>query len=509
MPTKDEDLAIVSLLTSHIADVLPYFRLPYFLDLFPTRRKAVEWAVAFADTNQTTPKLALLKKQFPAVNTLLQAEPLPYCFSQLKDQYIDTIAANTGQKMSEALEQKNNQDLIKHAQALTDLVSIADKPLGATADDSDTFVEQLGASLDKDAALALKCTPTDFKPLDDEDGGGLRPGHLYVLASLVNLGKTYVSLKMADNNRKHGARVLYTSTEMPREDLLKRALCVRYGLNANEFIKRVQPQASIDAGVSKLDWYKGMLQKVQTLVDADKCTGKLFVRGNDEGVLQPRQIRADCKELSIDVVYIDAAQDIRDDKLTKERTPCLYNALAELNSLANALHVALVFTVQLDSEVEKKGLSQGNLNRIQWAQAFAQKAHIVVSMLGQRDAAFRDMSIEKGRDGGAGRKFWLSYVFPNVTIEATCKPPGTLADLDPSASPAETLAELAAALSATDDPAPSSSPVSLPPPVKRLASPPARIAPGDAQNAPRLPSSPYQTRRDQKAKGKPPFRKKP
>ena len=507
MASKDEDLALVSLLSAHAADCLPYLRRKTFLDQFPTRRSAAKWVFDFWESSGTMPKLALLKKHFPAVVTLQQAEPLPYVFGLLKDQYIETVTANAGNEMTESMEKKDYAEFIKNSQKLIDMVEEAERPLGATADDSDNFVEQIGARMDQNSALALKVMPTLFGPFDEEDGGGLRPGHLYVVASLVNLGKTYVSLQMAENIRAAGYRVLYVSTEMPKEDLLKRALAVRYHLDVNQFIKMVQPKKSLDAGESKADWYKGFLQTVQNKIDADTTTGKLFIRGSDEGVLVPRQIKSDVKELGIDAVFIDAAQDIRDDRGSKERVQALYNALAEINSLANACHVSVLMTVQLDPEVEKKGLTQGNLNRVQWAQAFAQKCHIQMSMLGQRDADFRDMSIDKGRDGGAGRKFWLTFKFPEVCITATAKPPGTLQDLDDSAKPVSSIADLDSALSSLSAPLPTSTPaqppaVSAPPPAARKVPvrvgskpPPAIAVPEPASEGQK---SPYQIRQEHK-----------
>jgi replicative DNA helicase len=513
MSTKDEDLALVSILSAHPADVLPYLHLPFFKDLFPTRSAASKWVLSFWDTNRQLPRLALLKKTFPAINTLQQAEPIAHAIGVLRQQYVGAVAFAAGEKMTDAMDKNDVQLFLKHARAMDELLTVADKPVQSAADDSSNFIEQLGLALDKDAALSLKVMTTGFKPVDDEDGGGLRPGHIYVLASLVNLGKTYVSLQLAENIRKAGYRVLYVSTEMTKEDLMLRAHAVRFGLNVNELIKREQPQSSISAGESREDWYKRLLQSVQAKIDADKSPGKLFISGCDEGVLTPRQLKADAKIHGVDVVFIDAAQDIRDSALTKERTPALYNAVSELNQMVKGMNLALFVTVQLDSEVEKKGLTQGNLNRIQWAQVFAQKAHVVFSMLGSRDSDFRDMSVDKTRDGKAGRKFWLTFKFPCVEITATTKTPGSLDDLE-DAKPAETLAELEAALSSNGPPDPPASqpapPASQSTPPK-MREPPKKVteqpvdAPSDDDDAET--SSPYKRRREEKAAKKLPRRR--
>lgn len=496
MPTKDEDLAIVSLLTAHPADILPYFNLTYFHDLFPTRGKVIEWIEDFLEKNGSFPKINIVKKHFPVVDTLLKAEPFPYCYDVLKQQYVDTVASKAGTEMTDSLDKKDLATFIKHTQNLADLISTATLPVSAATADVSEFIQELGASLDKDATKALKVMPTGLGPLDDADGGGLRPGHLYVIASLVNLGKTYVSLRIADGLTKSGFTVDYYSLEMTAEDIKKRALAVQYNLNVDEFINNEQPKASVDAGESKLDWYKKLLQDVQTKIDADKRKGKLYVRGCDEGFIQPRHVRSDIKQHNPDVIIVDAAQDLRDNKSSKERTPALYNALGEMNAIANTTGVAIVFTVQLDAEIEKKGLTKGNLTRIAWGQVFAQKAHIVITMLGDRASETRDMRIEKTRNGKPGRAFWLSFKFPCVSIEASTTAPGTLAELDQAVSgkdPAvSTLSELEQAFKqdveepAVSTPAPAivripPTKISVPPPVPAEPDPTDGLSPYEAK----------------------------
>jgi hypothetical protein len=144
---------------------------------------------------------------------------------------------------------------------------------------------------------------------------------------------------------------------------------------------------------------------------------------------------------------------------------------------------------------------------------FAQKAHVVFSMLGSRDSDFRDMSVDKTRDGKAGRKFWLTFKFPCVEITATTKTPGSLDDLE-DAKPAETLAELEAALSSNGPPDPPASqpapPASQSTPPK-MREPPKKVteqpvdAPSDDDDAET--SSPYKRRREEKAAKKLPRRR--
>jgi replicative DNA helicase len=452
MSAQEEDELLVAVLLSHPADVLPLFRVSYYLDLFPIRRKAAEWVRDYFETSQQLPKTSLLKRTFPQVNTLLHPPAYHHCLEVLTNNYTESIALTFGEKMTDAMEAKDNKTFIELSQKMTQQIDVATQPLEASGVEVGDFLVQLEARLDKDAASFTKATPSGFKPLDDEDGGGLRPGHIYVIASLINLGKTYVSITIGENIRKAGGTALYYSCEMPKEDICKRSLAVRYGLNVNEFIKQEQPAASIQAGEDKITWVKSMLASVKAIQAQDKATGKMIVCGGQEANLCPRIIRADVAQHSPDVVIIDAGQDLRDDQGTKERTPALYNAVSQLNHLCISQGFAVVVTVQLDPEVEKKGLTKSNLNRVSWGQMWAQKCHIFMTMLGERSLPYREMTVEKSRDGVSSRKFWLSFNFPNVKIEATTQPPGTLADIDLSGEAPETIAELQAALEAAQAP---------------------------------------------------------
>jgi len=305
-------------------------------------------------------------------------------------------------------------DYVKIAEEMADKIRTVRAPVQSTAMDASTWTEQQLAELDKDASKVMRMLPTGMPPLDRELGGGLCGGRLYVMSSLISLGKTYVSLAMAENIRKNPARVGFFSMEMSKSDIAERAMCLRYGMNVDQFIKKVMPPGIT---LSREDWYKGILQVRRSLEKLDTCTGKLFIRDN-QGIVNPKMIRSDVKELGLNAVFIDAAQDLRDNNLTKERTMGLYSSLSELNVLAAESSIPIFMTVQLTAEVEQKGIQKGNLTRIQWGQVFAQKAHIVMTMLGDRSTTRREVTIDKSRDGQPGRPFIINMQFPDVSITA-------------------------------------------------------------------------------------------
>lgn len=66
--------------------------------------------------------------------------------------------------------------------------------------------------------------PTGFGPLDNMLGGGLKPGHLVILAARPSVGKSSFALGVGIGAAKKNAPTLFKSLEMPDEELADRAI---------------------------------------------------------------------------------------------------------------------------------------------------------------------------------------------------------------------------------------------------------------------------------------------
>jgi replicative DNA helicase len=64
---------------------------------------------------------------------------------------------------------------------------------------------------------------TGFKYIDNKFNGGLYPG-LYCIGAISSLGKTALTLQIADNIAESGQPVLFFSLEMPKDELISRSL---------------------------------------------------------------------------------------------------------------------------------------------------------------------------------------------------------------------------------------------------------------------------------------------
>ena len=78
--------------------------------------------------------------------------------------------------------------------------------------------------------VAVVC-PTGLRWLDDQVGGGLRPGQLFYLGARSGSGKSVLACQIAIAGVNAGKRVLYASLEMPRDEVLERLACTHGGVN--------------------------------------------------------------------------------------------------------------------------------------------------------------------------------------------------------------------------------------------------------------------------------------
>lgn len=422
MSTNDEDRALVSIIASHEADVLKYTRLSYFKELFPARQRIATFIANYLDTSGHVPSMKVVRRKFTQFSgPPARPEPLVAVMNELRELLVENVVAQYADDMEKAHSKQDSEKYVELSESMADKVRQIRAPIESGALDVESYTTLRLAEMEKDATSLVTIYPTGLPPLDREWGGGLRGGRLYTMSSLVNLGKTYVSCAIANSIASAGHRVLYASLEMSRPDIAERVLCLRYKLNVNHYIKLEMPEGE---KLSREDWYKNLLKTRQALEHKKPCKGKVYIIGNEGGMIQPKTLRSVAKEHGVQAIFIDACQDIRDNNLTRERVGGLYNAIAELNAVATELNVPVFMTVQLSGEVEKKGLKNGNLANIAWGQVFAQKSHSVITMLGDRSTMRRDVTCDKARDGQVGVPFVIDMQFPEIEIVASDLHPG-------------------------------------------------------------------------------------
>ncbi len=119
--------------------------------------------------------------------------------------------------------QEDPSALIEHtAQLARDLAGILTRGTGSSLGQTARAMAEARAN-----PVAITA-PTGLRWLDQQIGGGLRPGQLFYLGARSGSGKSVLACQIAIAALNAGKRVLYASMEMPSEEVLERLACT-YG----------------------------------------------------------------------------------------------------------------------------------------------------------------------------------------------------------------------------------------------------------------------------------------
>jgi replicative DNA helicase len=177
-------------------------------------------------------------------------------------------------------------------------------------------------------------------PSVDNNIGGLKEGHLTVIAGSTSMGKTAFGLSLVDKLIKHDTTTHFVTLEMNSKELVDRLLIMNSNVKAKEYNKRrltkVQ-QKALDTARSKLSDYD------KNLIISEK-------RG-----LSVEEIKANCRKMykkyNTDVIIVDYLQRIRlkGDKSVNKEVGEIANSLKDL---AGELNVPVILLSQLNRKVD-------------------------------------------------------------------------------------------------------------------------------------------------------------
>jgi archaellum biogenesis ATPase FlaH len=176
------------------------------------------------------------------------------------------------------------------------------------------------------------------KALNDQIGGGCRPGHHILVFAPTEMGKTLFVVNAVAGFLKQGITCLYIGNEDPAADLLMRIINRLTGMNKQE----VQDDPS----------------RAQSLLDK---------RNYDRLVMAPlapgnfRQIRSLCDKYSPKVLVLDQLRNIDVD--SENRTQALEKAATEARNTAKSKNlVAISVSQAADSASGKTILNRGDVD---------------------------------------------------------------------------------------------------------------------------------------------------
>lgn len=255
------------------------------------------------------------------------------------------------------------------------------------------LADLLPARLDAIQALADgTATPgmsTSIPRLDRMMAGGLRPGHVYVLAARPSIGKSSFAQAIGMHVAEVHGPVLMLSQEMPESEVADRALS---GLG------RIDYEGVQTGRLNDEEWHR--------LVEAVERGASLKFHVDDQPALRIADIRAKARQVKgLKLLIVDYLQLCDGDG--DNRNAEIEQISRALKALAKELGFAVLALSQLNREVEKRGSKEPMLSDLRDSGAIEQDADVVMFLWPVSDfesgSRIVGVKLDKNRQGKKGR----------------------------------------------------------------------------------------------------------
>lgn len=227
----------------------------------------------------------------------------------------------------------------------------------------DPFMAEVGTK-------AIKRIPSPWPDLDHLIGG-FRPGAVYVIGARPGAGKSVFGLQIADClSRNDGGKVLFSSLEMTREEIMPRLIAQTCSVPLSAF----EPEGMTDR-------YREMIA-----AHADKLRASDVVF-DDRAVITPALVRSYARTISrrghlsgIVVDYLQLMQAAKSSRKSRQEIVSDYSRA--LKMLAKEMHVPVIVLSQLNRNSAQPG-AQPTIADLRESGAIEQDADVI--MLLHRD----------------------------------------------------------------------------------------------------------------------------
>ncbi|MCE3010678.1 MAG: replicative DNA helicase [Proteobacteria bacterium] len=225
--------------------------------------------------------------------------------------------------------------------------------------------------------------PTGFADLDRMTSG-LHGGELIILAARPSMGKTALSLNIAQNAAlRHKKTVAYFSCEMSQESVMMRILSSEARIN----MKDVRTGKVPDSAWTKLITVAGEIGE-----------SKLFI--DETSGISPHEVRARCRRLKakegLDLIVIDYLQLMSLKQRVESREREVSEISKTLKTLAKEMDVPVIALAQLNRGVEGRTEKRPMLSDLRESGSIEQDADVIM-MLYRDDYYDKDDAEKAGR----------------------------------------------------------------------------------------------------------------
>jgi replicative DNA helicase len=224
--------------------------------------------------------------------------------------------------------------------------------------------------------------PTGFIEFDRRTAG-LQPADLIIIAGRPSMGKTALSLNIAQHvGIQVGRPVAIFSLEMSKEQLVLRMLCAE---------ARIDSSKLRTGFLSREDWPRltkaaGTLSEARIYIDDTPAQSSLDIRA------KARRLRAELDDLAL--IVIDYLQLMQGRSRSENRQQEISEITRALKALAKELQVPVVALSQLSRAVEQRKPPRPQLSDLRESGAIEQDADVVALIY--RDEVYDENSDAKG-----------------------------------------------------------------------------------------------------------------
>lgn len=302
------------------------------------------------------------------------------------------IAAGT--RIAQLAQEADLGQMADVAEASRAEVDAAGKVAGVDAgiragDYFDEFMTQVGT--------AVKRIPTPWIDLDHLIGG-LRPGAVYVIGARPGAGKSVFGLQLADAMmRNDGGKVLFSSLEMTRDEIMARLVAQTAGVPLTAF----EPGGMTDQYRAKIAAHADDIRASDIILD-------------DRAVITPALIRSTARSLMrrgpLSGIVVDYLQLMQAAKATKQsRQEVVAQFSRSLKMLAKEMNVPVVLLSQLNRNSAAQD-AKPTIADLRESGSIEQDADVILLLYRNDDVAMGSVFVNVGKNRhGPTDSFELSF----------------------------------------------------------------------------------------------------
>ena len=360
-----------------------------------TNKKAFKFIREHSAKYGKVPSLRVFKKKFRDYELYKfegqygTGEDLKYWCDELREKFKHNTLVDSTEKIYKNMEEMNTEEAYKVFKSTVQQIE-SEVILSGRISSTRNTSKRWQAYLERQKSGGMTGLPTGIEHWD-ELTGGLNKEELTCVMGFTGVGKSWLLIIIGVHLEKLGYKVLFFTTEMSKEMVMRRHDAVYCALNYTDFKK----------GKLKPDQQK---RYKKYLDDAEGEPENFIVEQVVDGV---SQIGAKIDSDKPEIVLVDGAYLMADED-TEDNWIGTVKVVRGLHKLCLNKHLPIVFTTQSKDEVG------ATLKSLQFAKAMAQDCD-VVSVLEQDEQMRNDREIRwkplKLREGDLLKSVYLNWDF--------------------------------------------------------------------------------------------------